>query len=119
MFAGFRFFTDSQPAPPIVANPGVGGAAAPAIVVELVNAMTANDTDRIRTVMTQQVFNTYAGELQRFSIATIESVETLGTYAEGFRTATMLVLHGRRVNDNPFILPLVVITENGQIVRLR
>jgi hypothetical protein len=43
----------------------------------------------------------------------------MGTYADGPRTASMLVIHARRVENTAFTFFLVVMTENGQIVRLR
>jgi hypothetical protein len=117
--AGQRAYTLSQPPAPVVGDPGIADVPPTAIVAELANAIAAEDNDAIRAAMTQEIFDGYTSELQQYGIAGVERVESLGTFVDGPRSATMLVLHARTVDGNPFTLYLVVQTQDGVIVRLR
>ena len=46
-------------------------------------------------------------------------METLGTFVDGPRSSTMLLLQARRTDNSGFNLFLVVQTQDGRIVRLR
>ncbi len=118
-WAGSEAFRNSQPVAAPPANPAVAGVPAPAVVQEFAAAIESNDTDRVRTSMAKEIFDTYASELQKYSLSTVDSVEIVGTLLDGPRTATMLVLTARRTDTSPFALFLVVQTQDGQIVRLR
>jgi hypothetical protein len=88
-------------------------------VAELANAIAADDSDAIRAALLPEIFSSYTADLQSFGLTRVEGVETLGTYIDGPRTATVLVIHGRDVERNPFSINLVVLTQDGKIVRLR
>lgn len=118
-WAGGEAFRNSQPVAAPPANPAVAGVPAPAVVQELAAAIKSNDTDRVRTSMAKEIFDSYAAELQKYSLSTVDSVEIVGTFVDGPRTATMLVLTARRTDTSPFALFLVVQTQDEQIVRLR
>lgn len=116
---GYQAFLSAQPPPPVVGDPATEGVATPGTVAELVQAITRDDADAIRSALPPQVFDLYAGELQRWSVGTVTSVETLATYQDGPRAATALVLHGRTAERNPVAVHLIVLTEDGKIVSLR
>lgn len=119
VYIGWRTFVDNRPVTEVVGDPAVVGNPTPAIVAELVAAIAADDADAIRAALSPEIFSSYTADLQNFGIARVEGVEALGTYVDGPRTATVLVIHGRDADRNAFNVNLVVITENGQIVRLR
>ena len=116
---GWQAFLNARPVPVVVADPAVVGVPTPEIVAELANAIEADDSDAIRAALTPQIFSSYAADLQGFGIVRVDSGDTLGTYADGPRTATELGLHGRDATRAAFSINLVVLTEAGQIVRLR
>lgn len=116
---GAQMFVQSQPVTEVGGDPAVVGNPTPAAVAELVNAIAADDSDAIRAALAPEIFSNYTADLQNFGISKVEGVDTLGTYVDGPRTATVLVIHGRDVERNPFAINLVVLTQDGQIVRLR
>jgi hypothetical protein len=116
---GYQAFLGAQPPPPVVGDPATEGVPTPGAVAELVQAITRDDADAVRAALPQAVFDLYAGELQRWSVATVTAVETLATYEDGPRSATALVLHGRTAERNPVAVHLIVLTQDGQIVSLR
>ena len=116
---GWQVYQNARPVPVVIGDPAVVGVPTPEIVAELANAIAADDSDAIRAALSPEIFSSYAADLQGFGIARVESVDTLGTYAAGPRTATELVLHGRDAQRTAFSINLVVLTENGLIVRLR
>jgi hypothetical protein len=116
---GWQVYLTNLPPPAIAGDPAVAGVPAPAGVAELANAIAADDADAIRSALHQDMFARYTSEMERFGIATVDSVDTQATYADGPRTATALILHGSTVDRNPFTINLVVVTQDGQIVRLR
>ena len=116
---GYRVYLANQPVEAVTGDPGIVGVPTPAVVQELVGAIEGNDGDRIRSALQTEMFNRYTAEMERFGIATIESVTTLGTYADGDQTATEIVILAQTTDQIPFAINLVVMTQNGQIVRLR
>jgi hypothetical protein len=116
---GWDVYIINRPAPAVIGDPTVVGQPAPAIVEEFANAVASGDSDAIRSALPQEMFARYTSEMQRFGIASISDVETLGTYTDGPRTATALMLFGTTIDRNPFAINLVVVTQNGLIVRLR
>jgi hypothetical protein len=119
VYLGWRSFVDNRPVTEVVGDPAVIGNPTPAIVAELAAAIAADDADAIRAALAPEIFSNYTADLQNFGIATVEGVDTLGTYVDDNRTATVLVIHGRDADRNAFNVNLVVITQDGQIVRLR
>lgn len=118
-YAGWQFYMSNQPVAVIQGDPAVVGVATPAVVAELATAIANDDSDAIRAAMAPEIFSSYTADLQSFGITQVVGVDTLGTYADGTRTATELVLHGRDATRNAFSMNLVVLTEGGVIVRLR
>jgi hypothetical protein len=116
---GWNAYLGSRPAPAIGGDPSVIGQPAPAVVQEFAQAISSGDSDAIRSALQQEMFARYTAEMQRFGIASIDAVETLGTFTDGPRTATALILHGVTMDRSPFSLNLVVVTQDGLIVRLR
>lgn len=116
---GYRVYLANQPVDAITGDPGIVGVPTPAVVMEFVGAIEANDGDRIRSALQTEMFNRYTAEMERFGIASIDSVKTLGTYADGDQTATEIVMLAQTTDRIPFAINLVVLTQNGQIVRLR
>lgn len=116
---GWQVYQQSRPVAPVVGDPAVIGVPAPAVVAELANAIGSDDADAIRAALTPDIFSSYAADMERFGIASIESVETLGTYADGPRSATQLVILARLADRSPFTINMVVVVQDGQVVRLR
>jgi hypothetical protein len=116
---GYQAFLSAQPPPAVVGDPATQGVPTPGAVAELAQAIGRNDADAVRAALTPQVFDLYAGEVQRWSIGTVTEVETLATYQDGPRAATALVLHGRTADRDPVAIHLIVLTQDGQIVSLR
>jgi hypothetical protein len=119
IYAGWQYYTTSQPAPVAPGDPAVVGVPTPPIVSELASAIDADDANAIRVTLNAEMFSRYTADMERFGIQTIDGVTTLGTFADGPRTATALVILGRSADRNPFTINLVVIAQDGQIVRLR
>ena len=119
VYAGWQYYTASQPAPVAPGDPAVVGVPTPPIVSELASAIGADDANAIRVTLNAEMFSRYTADMERFGIQTIDGVTTLGTFADGPRTATALVILGRSADRNPFTINLVVIAQDGQIVRLR
>lgn len=116
---GVQAYLGAQPPPAVVGDPATQGVPTPGAVEELAQAIARDDADAVRAALAPQIFDIYAGELQRWSFGTVTEVETLATYQDGPRAATALVLHGRTSERNPVAVHLIVLTENGQIVSLR
>ena len=119
ILAGVDLFLRSQPVAAPVGDPAVNGVSAPAVVTELAAAINNDDADRIRSALAPEVFGSYTAEMERDGIVSVDGVETLGTYADGPRTATALVILGRTADGTAFAINLVVLAQDGQIVRLR
>ena len=119
VYAGWQVYTTSRPAAPVVGDPMVGGAPTPAIVSELANAVAADDSDSIRAALSPEIFASYTAELQTYGISGVNGVEILGTYADGPRSASMIIINARNPATDSFTLFFVIVTENGRIVKLR
>jgi hypothetical protein len=119
IYAGWQYYTSNQPTAAPPGDPAVVGVPTPPIVSELANAIGADDANAIRVTLNAEMFSRYTADMERFGIQSIDGVTTLGTFSDGPRTATALVILGRSVDRNPFTINLVVIAQDGQIVRLR
>jgi hypothetical protein len=119
IYAGLQYYNTTHPAPVTPGDPAVLGVPTPPIVAELASAIDADDPNAIRVTLNAEMFSRYTADMERFGIASIDGVTTLGTFADGPRTATALVILGRSTDRNPFTINLVVIAQDGQIVRLR
>jgi hypothetical protein len=91
----------------------------PPAVAELAAAIGSDDANGIRVALNSEMFSRYAADMERFGIVSVDGVATLGTYADGPRSATALAILGRTADGSPFTINLVVIAQDGQIVRLR
>lgn len=118
-YVGYQAYLSNRPAPAIPGDPAVVGIPTPPAVAELAAAIGADDANAIRVSLTADMFSSYASDMERFGITKVQSVETLGTFKDGERTATALVILGRMTDGSPFTINLVVIAQGGQIVRLR
>jgi hypothetical protein len=117
--AGYQYYLNTRPVETPQGDPAVVGVPTPPVVAELASAVAADDADRIRVALTPEMFGSYTSEMERFGIVTIDKVATLGTFAEGSGSATELVILGRAADRSPFTINLVVIAQDGQIVKLR
>lgn len=118
-YSGYQLYLDHRPAPEIPGDPAVVGTSTPPAVAELAAAIGSDDANAIRVALSADMFSSYAADMERFGITRVQSVETLGTFDDGDRTATALVILGQTVDGSPFTINLVVIAQGGQIVRLR
>ena len=119
VYAGWQFFETNRPVPTVVGDPAVLGVPTPPAVAELAAAIGADDANGIRVALSSEIFSSYTSDMERFGIVRVDGVATLGTYADGPRSATALAILGRTVDGSPFTINLVVIAQDGQIVRLR
>ena len=118
-YAGYQAYLANRPAAEIPGDPAVLGVPTPPAVAELAAAIGADDANGIRVALSADMFSSYAADLERFGITRVQSVETLGTFDDGDRSATALVILGETSDGSPFTINLVVIAQGGQIVRLR
>ena len=119
VYAGWQFYETNRPAPTVVGDPAVLGVATPPAVAELATAIGSDDANGIRVALSSEMFSSYTADMERFGIMKVEGVATLGTYMDGPRSATALAILGRTADGSPFTINLVVIAQDGQIVRLR
>jgi len=117
--AGYQVYLANRPAPEIPGDPAVVGIPTPPAVAELAAAIGSDDANAIRVSLSAEMFSSYAADMERFGITRVQSVETLGTFDDGNRSATALVILGQTVDGSPFTMNLVVIAQGGKIVRLR
>ena len=116
---GSASFQRSQPPAPVAGDPVTAGVAPPAIVQEFVTALASNDPDAIRSAVPTDPYKLLAAELQRWDFATVTSVETLSTFADGPRSSTAIVLVGHTSGGNPVSINLIVHADAGKIVSFR
>ena len=118
-YAGYQVYLGNRPAAAIPGDPAVIGIPTPPAVAELAAAIGSDDANAIRVSLSADMFSSYAADMERFGITRVQSVETLGTFDDGDRSATALVILGQTTDGSPFTINLVVIAQGGQIVRLR
>ena len=117
---GYQVYLDNRPAPAIPGDPAVVG------IADAARRGGARGRHRRRTTPTPSASRsaptcspatprTWSGSGSPAS----SRCETLGTFDDGDRTATALVILGQTVDGSPFTINLVVIAQGGQIVRLR
>ena len=116
---GMAAFDRSQTAPPALGDPATGGVAAPAVVAELASALAANDADSLRSAVSSGPYRLLTGELQRWDMQGVTSVETLATMLDGTRSATEIIVTGRTTDGNVVVFNLVVHVDDSQIVNFR
>ena len=116
---GSASFQRSQPPAPVAGDPVTAGVAPPAIVQEFVTALASNDPDAIRSAVPTDPYKLLAAELQRWDFATVTSVQTLSTFADGPRSSTAIVLIGHTSGGNPVSINLIVHADAGKIVSFR
>jgi hypothetical protein len=116
---GVAAFRSTQPVEVPAADPATAGMAPPAIVREFVAALEADDADALRSAVPTDPYRLLAGELQKWDISTVTSVETLATLAEGERSVTQIVLRGRDPASAPIIINLMVHADGQSIVSFR
>lgn len=104
---------------PAAGDPATAGIAAPAVVLELADAMAANDTDRIRAAVPGDPYGLLTKEMGNWSFGEVTGVDALATYQDEGRTATELVVHGRTSSGSPLLINLIVHVEGGVIVNFR
>ena len=105
-------------AAPIV-DPAVDGAQPPVIVQEFVAALAGGDADSVRSALQAEPHARLTGELRRFDIQSISSVETLGTHVDGPRSATEVVMQGTTTTGAPISLNLIILTDGNTIEGFR
>lgn len=116
---GVAAYRSTQPVEAPTADPATAGMAPPAIVREFVAALGSDDADALRSAVPADPYRLLAGELQKWDISTVTSVETLATLVEGERSVTQLVLRGRDPASAPIVINLMVHTNGQSIVSFR
>lgn len=116
---GVAVFHRLQPPPPVVGDVTTNGVGTPTAVQELVSALESNDSDSLRAAVDADPYRLLAGEMQRWDVKTVSSVETLATMADGPRSATEIVIEGRSSDESPLLFNLIVHVENGVITEFR
>ena len=100
-------------------DPRIATTNPPLVVVELASAIAANDADRIQTVLAPALFKGYTAEIATNGIGSVDAVNILGTWSDGPRSASALVLLARSLEGGVVALNLIVVTDGGPIVSLR
>ena len=125
---GYARFQAVQPVTPAAANAATAGET-PISVQALIQALANNDFDAARTSVSpirneqgQIVNDPYrwlAGELQTMRLQAVNKVGLVGTYVDGQRTATAIVISGRSTQGADVSRQLIVQTVDGNIVSFR
>ena len=95
----------------------------------MVQALSRNDLDAVRSSVSpirneqgEVVADPYrllAGELQSMRMQEVSQVELVGTFVDGDRTATAIVISGRSTQGADVSRQLIVQTMSGNIVIFR
>jgi hypothetical protein len=128
VYLGYSRFLAVQPAP-TTAGPVTVGDETPTAVRAMVQALSRNDLDAVRSSVSpirndqgEVVSDPYrwlAGELQSMRMQQVSQVELVGTFVDGDRTATAIVISGRSTQGADVARQLIVQTVNGNIVIFR
>lgn len=117
---GVMTFQRMVPPAPVVGDVSTGGVETPAVVQELVLALESNDADALRSAVQADPYRQIAAEMQTWDLKEVKSVETLATMQDGSRTATEIVILGRRTaNQAPVVFNLIVHVSDGTITEFR
>jgi hypothetical protein len=116
---GATTFQRTRPAPV-----GTDGAIAftdppPAVAQEFIAALGANDSDAMRSSLSEAPNKDLTNEFTRFDIKKVKSVDTLGTAVDGSRSATEILLHAEKSDGLPFEVNLVILVDGGTIEGFR
>ena len=91
----------------------------PAVALEFIAALNANDADAMRSSLNAQPNKDLTDEFARFEIKKVVGVETLGTSVDGNRSATEILLKTEKNNGLPFEVNLVILVDGNQIEGFR
>ena len=91
----------------------------PIVTQEFVAALAANDADAIRSALKEQPNKDLTGEFKRFDIKDVKGVDTLGTFVDGARSATEILLHVEGSDGHAFEVNLVILVDGGTIEGFR
>jgi hypothetical protein len=117
---GVMTFQRMAPPAPVVGDVSTGGVETPAVVQELVLALESNDADALRSAVQADPYRQIAAEMQTWDLKEVKSVETLATMQDGARSATEIVILGRRTADQaPLVFNLIVHVSDGTITEFR
>jgi hypothetical protein len=126
---GYARFQAVQPVTAAAAGPVTAGETTPISVHALIQALSRNDLDAARTSVSplrndqgEVITDPYrwlAGELQAMRLQAVSRVQLVGTFVDGQRTATAIVISGRSTQGADVSRQLIVQTLNGNIVSFR
>jgi hypothetical protein len=91
----------------------------PAVALEFIAALNANDADAMRSSLNAQPNKDLTDEFARFEIKKVVGVETLGTSVDGIRSATEILLKTEKTDGLPFEVNLVILVDGNQIEGFR
>jgi len=91
----------------------------PAVALEFIAALNANDADAMRSSLNAQPNKDLTDEFARFEIKKVVGVETLGTSVDGNRSATEILLKTEKTDGLPFEVNLVILVDGNQIEGFR
>jgi hypothetical protein len=117
---GNLIYQGNEPtSPTLIVDPSTEGAEPPAIVREFIGALSAGDTDALRSSLSAEPHARLTAEFKRFGIQQITGVETLSTHVDDDRTATEIVMQGTTSDGTPISINLVVLTSGNTIEGFR
>jgi len=128
---GYARFQAMQPGAAAAAatNPVTAGETTPISVHALIQALRQNDLDAARTSVSplrneqgEVITDPYrwlAGELQTMRLQAVSKVQLVGTFVDGQRTATAIVITGRNTQGADVSRQLIVQTVDGNIVSFK
>jgi hypothetical protein len=126
---GYARFQATQPTTAAAAGPVTAGESTPISVHALIQALGRNDLDAARSSVSplrneagEVITDPYrwlAGELQAMRLQAVSKVQLVGTFVDGQRTATVIVISGRSTQGADVARQLIVQTDNGNIVSFK
>jgi hypothetical protein len=116
---GNTIFLRTHPAAPVSDGPITIAQTPPAVAMEFIAALGANNADAMRSSLNPQPNKDLTDEFARFGIKRVLSVQTLGTSVDGTRSATEILLKTEKTDGLPFEVNLVILVDGGQIEGFR
>jgi hypothetical protein len=116
---GSTTFQRTRPAPLGTDGSIPTSQAPPAVALEFIAALNANDADAMRSSLNAQPNKDLTDEFARFEIKKVVGVETLGTSVDGNRSATEILLKTEKTDGLPFEVNLVILVDGNQIEGFR
>jgi hypothetical protein len=126
---GYARFQAMQPAAAAAGPVTAAGETTPISVHALIQALSRNDLDAARSSVSplrndqgEVVTDPYrwlAGELQAMRLQAVSKVQLVGTFVDGDRTATAIVISGRSTQGADVSRQLIVQTVDGNIVSFK